>query len=58
MLYDRGFTLKIFLSRPAFDQNAAGLIRAAGAAGNPGLVRVYDTMVKRTKPAIQPVGVS
>jgi dihydropyrimidinase len=36
MLYDRGFTLKIFLVRPAFDQNAASyvkLIRAAGAAG-------------------------
>src|SRR4029434_6631466 len=36
MLYDRGFTLKIFMVRPAFDQNAAGfvkLIRAAGAAG-------------------------
>ncbi|MBI1872924.1 MAG: amidohydrolase family protein [Acidobacteria bacterium] len=35
-LADRGFTLKIFLVRPAFDQNAAGfvkLIRAAGAAG-------------------------
>ena len=36
MLYDRGFTLKIFMVRPAFDQNLAGfvkLIRAAGAAG-------------------------
>ncbi len=35
-LYDRGFTLKIFMVRPAFDQNLAGfvkLIRAAGAAG-------------------------
>jgi len=36
MLADRRFTLKIFLVRPAFDQNAGGyvkLIRAAGAAG-------------------------
>jgi len=36
MLYERGFTLKIFMVRPAFDQNLAGfvkLIRAAGAAG-------------------------
>src|SRR5262249_60869273 len=36
MLYDRSFTLKIFLVRPGFDQNAASflkLIRAAGAAG-------------------------
>src|SRR5436309_4585699 len=38
MLYDRGFTLKIFMVRPTFDQNVAGfvkLIRAAGAAGLP-----------------------
>jgi dihydropyrimidinase len=36
MLFDRHFDLKIFLSRPGFDQNAAAymkLIRAAGAAG-------------------------
>jgi dihydropyrimidinase len=36
MLYDRGFTLKIFLMRPGFDQNAATfvkLVRTAGAAG-------------------------
>ncbi len=36
MLYDRQFTLKIFMMRPAFDQNAASyvnLIRAAGSAG-------------------------
>lgn len=36
MLYDQGFTLKVFLSRPGFDQNAAAfvkLVRTAGAAG-------------------------
>jgi len=36
MLADRGYTPKIFLSRPQFDQNATGFlktIRAAGAAG-------------------------
>jgi dihydropyrimidinase len=36
MLYDKQVTLKIFLSRPGFDQNAAAyvnLIRGAGTAG-------------------------
>ena len=38
MLYDRGFTLKIFLVRPGFDQNAAGFVKLIGAAGGAGLL--------------------
>jgi dihydropyrimidinase len=51
MLADRGFTLKIFLVRPAFDQNAAGfvkLIRAAGAAGLLTMLHCEDASIVTT----------
>ena len=51
MLYDRGFTLKIFMVRPAFDQNAAGfvkLIRAAGAAGLLTMLHCEDASIITT----------
>ena len=51
MLYDRGFTLKIFMVRPAFDQNAAGfvrLIRAAGAAGLLTMLHCEDASIINT----------
>jgi len=51
MLADRGFTLKIFLVRPAFDQNAAGfvkLIRAAGAAGLLTMLHCEDASIVST----------
>jgi dihydropyrimidinase len=51
MLADRGFTLKIFLVRPAFDQNAAAyvkLIRAAGAAGLLTLLHCEDASIVTT----------
>jgi dihydropyrimidinase len=51
MLYDRGFTLKIFLVRPGFDQNAAGfvkLIRAAGAAGLLSMLHCEDASIITT----------
>jgi dihydropyrimidinase len=38
MLVDRGVTVKIFLVRPAFDQNAAGYVKLIGAAGAAGLL--------------------
>jgi dihydropyrimidinase len=37
-LYDRQFTLKIFLMRPAFDQNAAAFVKTIGEAGKAGLL--------------------
>ncbi len=51
MLYDRQFTLKIFLSRPGFDQNAAGfvnLIHAAGSAGLLTMLHCEDASITRT----------
>jgi dihydropyrimidinase len=51
MLYDRGFTLKIFLVRPAFDQNAASyvkLIRAAGATGLLTMLHCEDASIVTT----------
>jgi len=51
MLYDRGFTLKIFLVRPAFDQNVASyvkLIRAAGAAGLLTMLHCEDASIITT----------
>jgi dihydropyrimidinase len=51
MLADRGFTLKIFLVRPGFDQNAAGfvqLIRSAGAAGVLTMLHCEDASIITT----------
>jgi len=51
MLYDRGFTLKIFMVRPAFDQNLAAfvkLIRAAGAAGLLTMLHCEDASIITT----------
>ena len=51
MLADRRFTLKIFLVRPAFDQNAGGyvkLIRAAGAAGLLTMLHCEDASIVTT----------
>jgi dihydropyrimidinase len=51
MLADRGFTLKIFLVRPGFDQNAAGfvqLIRSAGAAGLLTMLHCEDASIITT----------
>src|SRR5947208_9780099 len=51
LLADRSFTLKIFLSRPAFDQNAAAyvkLIRAAGAAGLLTMLHCEDASILTT----------
>lgn len=51
MLYDRGVTLKIFMVRPAFDQNATGyvkLIRAAGAAGLLTMLHCEDASIITT----------
>jgi len=51
MLYDRGVTLKIFMVRPAFDQDAAGfvrLIRAAGAAGLLTMLHCEDASIVTT----------
>jgi dihydropyrimidinase len=51
MLADRGLTLKIFLVRPAFDQNAPGyvkLIRAAGAAGLLTMLHCEDASIVTT----------
>ena len=51
MLYDRGFTLKIFMVRPAFVQNLAGfvkLIRAAGAAGLLTMLHCEDASIITT----------
>jgi dihydropyrimidinase len=50
-LNDRGFTLKIFLVRPAFDQNAASyikLIRAAGTAGLLTMLHCEDASIITT----------
>ena len=51
MLFDRHFDLKIFLSRPGFDQNAAGfvkLIREAGAAGILTMLHCEDASILTT----------
>jgi dihydropyrimidinase len=51
MLADRGLTLKIFLVRAAFDQNAPGyvkLIRAAGAAGLLTMLHCEDASIVTT----------
>jgi dihydropyrimidinase len=51
MMYDRGFTLKIFMTRPAFEQNAAGfvnLIRAAGSAGLLTMLHCEDSAILTT----------
>ena len=51
MLADRGFTLKIFMVRPGFDQNAAGyvnLIRSAGAAGLLTMMHCEDASIITT----------
>jgi dihydropyrimidinase len=51
MLYDRGFTLKIFMVRTAFDQNLAGfvkLIRAAGSAGLLTMLHCEDASIITT----------
>jgi dihydropyrimidinase len=51
MLYDRGFTLKIFMVRPTFDQNVAGfvkLVRAAGAAGLLTMLHCEDASIITT----------
>jgi dihydropyrimidinase len=50
-LFDRGFDLKIFLSRPAFDQNAADyvkLIRDAGQAGVLTMLHCEDASILTT----------
>ena len=50
-LADRGSTLKIFLSRPGFDQNAADflkVIRAAGAAGLLTMLHCEDAAILTT----------
>lgn len=50
-LADRGYTLKIFLSRPGFDQNAADflkVIRAAGAAGLLTMLHCEDAAILTT----------
>jgi dihydropyrimidinase len=50
-LADRGFTPKIFLSRPAFDRNAAGflkIVRGAGAAGLLTLLHCEDAAILTT----------
>jgi dihydropyrimidinase len=38
MLFDRGFDLKIFLSRPGFDQNAAAYVQLIGSASKAGIL--------------------
>jgi dihydropyrimidinase len=51
ILADRGLTLKIFMVRPAFDQNAAAyttLIRAAGAAGLLTMIHCEDASIVST----------
>jgi dihydropyrimidinase len=51
MLADRGLTLKIFMVRPGFDQNAAAfatLIRAAGAAGLLTMMHCEDASIVST----------
>jgi dihydropyrimidinase len=51
MLADRGLTLKIFMVRPAFDQNAAafvGLLRSAGAAGLLTMLHCEDASIVTT----------
>ena len=50
MLYDRQFTLKIFMSQPGFDQNSTGfvgLIRSAGAAGLLTMLHCEDAGILR-----------
>ena len=51
MLYDRGMSLKIFMVRPAFDQNAMSftrLIRSAGAAGLLTMLHCEDAAIITT----------
>jgi dihydropyrimidinase len=51
MLYDRGMSLKIFMVRPAFDQNAIAftrLIRSAGAAGLMTMLHCEDAAIITT----------
>jgi dihydropyrimidinase len=51
MLYDRQVTLKVFLSRPGFDENAAAfvnLIRAAGTAGVLTMMHCEDASINTT----------
>ena len=51
MLYDKQVTLKIFLSRPGFDQNAAAfvnLIQGAGAAGLLTMLHCEDASLTST----------
>jgi dihydropyrimidinase len=51
MLYDRGMSLKIFMVRPAFDQNAMSftrLIRSAGAAGLLTMLHCEDAAIIAT----------
>ncbi len=51
MLADHSFTLKIFMVRPAFDQNAAAyvkLIRAAGTAGVLTMLHCEDASIVTT----------
>jgi len=51
MMFERQFTLKIFMSRPAFDQNIANymnLIRSAGAAGLLTMLHAEDSGILTT----------
>ena len=51
MLRDKGFTLKIFMMRPGFDQNAASfvnLIREAGKAGLLTMMHCEDASILNT----------
>jgi dihydropyrimidinase len=51
MLYDRQFTLKIFMTRPTFDSNIAtymNLIRAAGTAGVLTMLHCEDSGILTT----------
>jgi dihydropyrimidinase len=51
MLYDKQVTLKVFLSRPGFDQHAAGfvdLIRGAGTAGLLTMMHCEDSAITGT----------
>jgi dihydropyrimidinase len=51
LLYDRQFTLKIFMMRPGFDENAASfvnLIRSAGTAGVLTMLHCEDASILTT----------
>ncbi len=51
MLYNRGFTLKIFLMRPQFDQNAENFVKLIDQAGKAGLLTMLhceDASILRT----------